>query len=242
MFLKWNIVIIILSNSSEVLSIQNIECESLGSFKDFLLSDGFRITKVLSTKQKIPGNIKDFDAIFILGGPMSANDKYEYLKKEQQLVVDSLQLEIPVLGFCLGSQIIANSCGGKVYKGSKKEIGWGSVDITDVGKNSLFKDVIDKKIEVFQWHGDTFDLPNDAKTLSCSDTYIQAFEYKTAFGIQFHLEVTKQMILEWMQEYQQEILDEKINKQDLLFNIDDKVKELNKYSKIVYDNFKLLLR
>lgn len=85
-------------------------------------------------------------------------------------------------------------------------------------------------------------MPSEAKILSYSDVYIQAFKYKTAFGIQFHLEVTKPMILEWIQEYQQEILDEKINKQDLLFNIDDRVKELNKYSKIVYDNFKLLLK
>jgi GMP synthase (glutamine-hydrolysing) len=242
MFLNWNIIVIILSNSNEFLSIQNIEYESLGKFKDFLLSDGFRITEVLSPKEKIPANIKNFDAIFILGGPMSANDEYEYLEKEQQLVVDAINSKIPVLGICLGSQIIANSCGGKVYKGLKKEIGWGPVDITEAGKGSLFKGVDNRKIEVFHWHGDTFYLPNDAKILSYSDVYTQAFEYKTAFGIQFHLEVTKSMILEWIQEYQQEILDEKINKQDLLFNIDCKVKELNKYSKIVYDNFKLLLK
>jgi GMP synthase-like glutamine amidotransferase len=242
MFLNWIIIIIILSSSNEVLSIQNIECESLGGFKDFLLSDGFKITEVLSPKQKIPSNIKNFDAIFILGGPMSANDGYEYLKKERQLVVDAIDLKIPVLGVCLGSQIIANSCGGKVYKGLRKEIGWGPVDITDVGKDSLFKGVVDRNIEVFQWHGDTFDLPNNTKILSCSDIYIQAFEYKTAFGIQFHLEVTKQMILDWIKEYHQEILKEKIKKQDLLFNIDNRVKELHKCSKIVYDNFKLLLK
>jgi GMP synthase-like glutamine amidotransferase len=242
MFLNWNIISIILSNSNEVLSLINIECESLGKFKDFLLLDGFKITEVLSPKQKIPSNIKNFDAIFILGGPMSVNDTYEYLKKEQQLVADAINSKIPVLGICLGSQIIATSCGGKVYKGLKKEIGWKPVGITDAGKNTLFRGIDNIKIDVFHWHGDTFYLPNDAKTLSYSDFYIQAFEYKTAFGIQFHLEVTKQMILEWIKEYQQEILDEEIDKQDLLFNIDNRIKELNKYSKIVYDNFKLLLK
>ena len=242
MFLNWIIIIITLGNSNEILSIQNIECESLGRFKDFLLSDGFKITEILSHKQKIPLNVKNFDAIFILGGPMSANDDYEYLKKEQQLVVEAIESEIPVLGICLGSQIIANSCGGKVYKGLKKEIGWGKVDITKEGKYSIFKGFDNKKIDVFQWHGDTFDLPEGATILSYSDVYIQAFEYKTAFGIQFHLEVTKEMILKWIKEYQQEILNEQINKQDLLINIDNRIKELDKYSKIVYDNFKLLLR
>jgi GMP synthase-like glutamine amidotransferase len=231
-----------LTKSNEILSIQNIECESLGSFKDFLLSDGFKISEVLLPKQKIPSNIEKFDAIFILGGPMSANDGYEYLNKEQQVIADAIDSEIPVIGVCLGSQIIAKSCGGNVYKGSKKEIGWGSVEITEVGKNSLFKGFDRNKIDVFHWHGDTFELPADSEILSYSNAYLQAFKYKSAYGIQFHLEVTKQMILEWMQEYQKEILEEKIKKQDLLFNIDNKVNEIKKYSKIVYGNFKLLLR
>ena len=121
--------------------------------------------------------------------------------------------------------------------GPKKEIGWGFVDITDDGKNSLFKNIPDNKILVFQWHGDTFVLPENADILSTSSLYIQAFKIKTAFGIQFHLEVTEQMILEWIKEYQTEIIDENIDKQDLIFDMEKKVKELNKYSKIVYKNF-----
>jgi GMP synthase (glutamine-hydrolysing) len=237
MFLKSILIVIILGKSNEILAVQNIECETLGKLKEFLLSDGYRISEILASKQKIPETIDNYDAIFILGGPMSVNDNFKYLMKEKQLIVNSIGLGIPVLGICLGSQIIANSCGGKVQRGSKKEIGWGFVDITDDGKNSLFKNIIDKTIQVFQWHGDTFALPENTLILSLSSLYVQAFKYKTAFGIQFHLEVTEQMILNWMQEYQKEIQDENVDKQELVFEMEKKVKELNRYSKIVYKNF-----
>ncbi len=229
---KWT-----LGNSNEILSIKNISCETLGTLKDFLLSDGYRIREVLAPKQGIPENIKNFDAIFVLGGPMSVNDDYDYLRKEKQLILNSIKLGIPILGICLGSQIIANSCGGKVYPGSKKEIGWSYVDITAEGKNSLFKNIFDNPIQVFQWHGDTFVLPENAKVLSSSSLYTQAFKYKTAYGIQFHLEVTESMIVDWIEKYQKEITFENLDKQELIFNVNNKVKELNKYSKIVYKNF-----
>jgi GMP synthase (glutamine-hydrolysing) len=236
MFLKLIVIMMMLGKSNEILAMQNIACETLGSLKEFLLLNGYRITEILVSEQKIPENIADFDAIFILGGPMSVNDNFEYLKKEKQLIINSIKLGIPIFGICLGSQIIANTCGGKVYKGSKKEIGWGFVDITHEGKNSIFKNIAVNTIPVFQWHGDTFELPRGANVLSLSNLYIQAFKYKTAIGIQFHLEVTKQMILDWIKEYHEEILNECINKRELVFEIENKVEELHKYSKLVFKN------
>lgn len=237
MFLNRILTTVILGNSNEILSIKNISCETLGSFEKLLLSDGYRIKEVLATKQTIPENIDNFDAIFILGGPMSANDSFEYLLKEKRLIVNSLRLGIPVLGICLGSQLIAESCGGKVYPGAKKEIGWNFVDITEAGKNSLFKDIPDKKIQVFQWHGDTFALPGNSDVLSSSSLYLQAFKHKTAYGIQFHLEVTPDMIFNWIREYREEILNENIDKQELVSDIEKKATDLHKRSKTVYKNF-----
>lgn len=237
MFLNRILATVLLGNSNEILSIKNISCETLGSFEKLLLSDGYRIKEVLATKQTIPESIDNFDAVFILGGPMSANDRFEYLLKEKQLIVNSLRLGIPVLGICLGSQLVAESCGGKVYPGAKKEIGWNFVDITDAGKKSLFKDIPDKKIQVFQWHGDTFDLPGNSDVLSISSLYLQAFRHKTAYGIQFHLEVTTDMIFSWIREYRDEILNENIDKQELVFDIEKKSADLSKRSKTVYRNF-----
>ena len=124
MFLKLILTTIVLGRgggkSNEILAIENIACETLGSLKELLVSDGYRISEILATKHEIPKNIENFDAIFILGGPMSVNDNFDYLWKEQQLIVNSIELGIPVLGICLGSQIISNSCGGKVQDGAKK--------------------------------------------------------------------------------------------------------------------------
>ncbi|MBA3749788.1 MAG: gamma-glutamyl-gamma-aminobutyrate hydrolase family protein [Nitrosopumilus sp.] len=226
-----------MGKSNEILAIQNISCESLGNFKKFLLDDGYRIKEILAPNQAIPDNIENFDAVFILGGPMSVNDNINYLLKEKQLIINSINHGIPVLGICLGSQLIADSCGGKVYRGTKKEIGWSYVQVTKDGEDSMFKNISDKKLEVFQWHGDTYMLPYDASIFSYSNLYVQSFKYKTAYGIQFHLEVTKQMIFDWIKEYRSEIQSENIEKQDLINGIDKKVTELTKYAKIVYKNF-----
>ncbi len=231
-----------MGNSNEILAIQNIYCEPLGILKDYLVSDGFGITEILAGKEKIPENIEKFDAIFILGGPMSANDNIDCLIKQRQLVVNSLKLDIPILGICLGSQIIASSCGGNVFHGSKKEIGWDTVDITDEGKNTLFKNISSSSIPVFQWHADTFTLPSDVKVLSISDRYIQAFKFKNAVGIQFHLEVTKRMILSWIKEYVYEFDNEHENKFEITYDMENKIKDLHIYSRIVYDNFVSLIK
>ena len=231
-----------MGNSNEILAIQNIYCEPLGVLKDYLLSDGFGITEILSEKEKISEDIEKFDAIFILGGPMSVNDYTDSLIKQKQLVINSLKMDILIFGIYLGSQIIADSCGGNVFQGSKKEIGWKTVDITDEGKNTLFKNISFNSIPVFQWHTDTFSLPLDAKVLSVSDLYIQAFKFKNAIGIQFHLEVTKRMIFSWIKEYVYEFNDRNENKFKITNDIENKTKDLHMYSKIVYDNFISLVK
>jgi GMP synthase (glutamine-hydrolysing) len=207
--------------------------------KNYLLSDGFKVKEILATTKTIKSqNLPDYDAVFILGGPMSVNDNLDYLLEEKKLINSSFNLGVPIFGICLGSQLIASSCGGKVYRGLKKEIGWGEVRITGKGRSSIFDKIIGSKIRVFHWHGDTFSLPSEADVLSESDLYIQAFRFKNAFGIQFHLEVTKNMIENWIRKYDKELKNEKISRDGFLNDIDRKVSELERNSKIVYENFK----
>jgi GMP synthase (glutamine-hydrolysing) len=207
--------------------------------KNYLLSDGFKVKEILATTKTIKSqNLPDYDAVFILGGPMSVNDNLDYLLEEKKLINSSFNLGVPIFGICLGSQLIASSCGGKVYRGPKKEIGWGEVRITSKGQSSIFDKIIGSKIRVFHWHGDTFSLPSEADVLSESDLYIQAFRFKNAFGIQFHLEVTKNMIENWIRKYDKELKNEKISRDGFLIDIDRKVSELERNSRIVYENFK----
>lgn len=226
-----------MGKNNKVLSINNINIENLGIFKDFFRNDGYVIEEINASYQQIPENVNKYDAIFILGGPMSANDDFDYLKREKTLIKKTLDDHIPLMGICLGSQLIASVCGGSVYKGNKKEIGWYNVKIKKDGQNNLFSSFMENEIEVFQWHGETFVLPPDAEILSASDLYTQAFKINTAFGIQFHFEVTKDMILNWIKEYANELVMEKIPNEVLINQIDIKIKKLNSTAETIYKNF-----
>ena len=107
---------------SEFLVIQNTKMEGIGTLGDLLKADGFSIKTVLAKSEKIPET--KHDGVIILGAPESANDDLTYLKQEMEIIRNSVKKEIPVLGICLGSQLIAKAFGARVYKGPRKEIGF----------------------------------------------------------------------------------------------------------------------
>jgi GMP synthase (glutamine-hydrolysing) len=226
----------------KILSIQNISCETLGTLEDFLESDGYVLDKVLAPEDPIPQSAVEFSAIILLGGPMSVYDRIPYLKKEQFLIKDAFRRNIPVLGVCLGSQLIAGALGGTVYRGIKKEIGWYDVKITDKGLDNLFKGFKQKEPRVFQWHGDTYALPRNAVVLAHSDLYPQAFKIGSAYGLQFHLEVTSDMIKLWTEEYREEIKRERIELEKIIARNSDEIKELKKKCSLVWSNFSDIIK
>ena len=173
---------------------------------------------------------------------MAVYDNVQYLKREQELIRHALKLEIPVLGICLGSQLIAQAIGGNVYKGGKKEIGWSNVMLKQAGYNDLFKGINTKSIKVFQWHGDTYVLPPKATIMAASKLYTQAFRFGSAIGIQFHIEVNGEMIQSWAQEYSQELKRERIELTDLLSHKDHEIKKLFERCKVVYSNFSKMIK
>ena len=224
--------------TKDILIIQNIPCEHLGTLQSFLSSDGYKLHCVNGPDMNF-NVVTDYDALIILGGPMSVYDNYDFLKKEQQLIRNAVEQNLPILGICLGSQLIANALGGNVYKGSKKEIGWYYVNITREGKNDIFHGLSDR-IKIFHWHGDTFNLPSNAVILAKSNSYIQAFRIKSAIGIQFHIEVTKDMIFEWINQYSSELKKFNINYNSIIpgkFDLDN----LYNSSEIIYKNFNLYI-
>jgi GMP synthase (glutamine-hydrolysing) len=224
-----------------ILTIQNIQCETLGTLKELFQSDGYKIKNIDAQTDTIPVNSESYNAIVVLGGPMSVYEQINYLKEEEILIRDAIKKNVPVLGICLGSQLIAQAVGGTVYKGLRKEIGWYDVNITDIGEKDLFNGIGSKTIGVFQWHGDTYDLPRGAAVMATSKLYPQAFRIGSAVGIQFHLEVNLEMIEKWIKEYKNEMKNENIQLIDIM---SDKTHEQKLFDrcKIVYKNFSKLIK
>jgi len=146
-------------------------------------------------------SINDAEALILLGGSMSANDNLWFLNREIECVRAAIQAAKPVLGICLGAQLIAKSLSAKVYPNGKKEIGWAPVTFIGAAqKDPLFHGHGSEV--VFHWHGETFDLPEGSELLASSaDCRHQAFRFgDRVYGLQFHLEVTPEMISQWCQE------------------------------------------
>lgn len=225
----------------KILSVQNIQCETLGLLEQMFVDDGYQVEKVNTQNDPVPTSPLGYDAIVILGGPMSVYDDLPYLQKEQELIRNTMKNETPVLGICLGSQLIAQAAGGRVYKGKKKEIGWCNVYLTPASSNDIFRGFTDKTIRIFQWHGDTYDLPANAKILAYSDLYPQAFRIGSAVGIQFHFEVDEPLIQTWMKEYSTELIAEKIKPESIL-PAPCELEELAARCRHIYNNFSRVLQ
>jgi GMP synthase-like glutamine amidotransferase len=161
----------------------------------------------LSLGMHLP-KLDHFTHIVILGGPMNVyeEDLYSFLRDEDLFIKEAVQRGKFILGICLGAQLIAKALGAKVFKAPVKEIGWYDVSLTEIGANDPLFSNLSKIFPVFQWHGDTFEIPKGGKLLVTSTSVThQAFRYgENTYGLQFHLEVTEEMIHEWMETYEEE--------------------------------------
>jgi GMP synthase-like glutamine amidotransferase len=137
--------------------------------------------------------------LIFMGGPMSANDDLPYLRQEMQLIAQAVSRRQPVLGVCLGAQLIAKALGAKVYRNAVKEIGWFEIHFTEAAARDALFAGLGPSETVFHWHGETFDLPPGAERLAYSEACRnQAFRFGAGvYGLQFHLEVTPAMIGDW---------------------------------------------
>jgi GMP synthase-like glutamine amidotransferase len=144
-------------------------------------------------------DIGDYAGLLFLGGPMSANDPLPYLEREQALIARAAGRGQPVLGICLGSQLIARSLGAEVRRNREKEIGWFDIHFTEAASDDALFGGIRGPETVFHWHGETWELPPGAELLAWSETCAnQAFRAgHNIYGLQFHVEVTPEMIADW---------------------------------------------
>jgi GMP synthase (glutamine-hydrolysing) len=186
-----------------VLVLQHVCHESLGSLGAYFRDAGLPCRHI-EVFQEIPDRLDVAGAagLVVLGGPMNVDevDRYPFLRDEVAWIHEALSAEMPVLGICLGAQLLAKSLGSRVYAGATKEVGWYEVELTPAAAGDpLFAGSHTREV-VFQWHGDTFDLPPGAVHLAQSGQCLhQAFRYgRAAYGLQFHVEMTAELLDDWL--------------------------------------------
>jgi len=186
-----------------VLAFRHVPFEHLGLIADSLNAHGldYEYIDLHQSPATVPSADRAAGLIF-MGGPMSVNDGLDYLGREQRLIADAAARGTPVLGVCLGAQLIAAALGSRVYENAVKEIGWAPVHFTEAAAHDpLFGGLFAPEL-LFHWHGETFDLPPGAVHLAYTrDCRHQAFRVgSNVYGLQFHLEVTPEMIAGWCEE------------------------------------------
>ena len=176
--------------------LQHVSFEGLGAIGPWLLSADYEITRTQLFRSAELPDPEEIDLLVVMGGPMSVNDEvaYPWLVPEKRFILRTVEAGKPVLGVCLGAQLIASALGLQVYPNAHKEIGWFPIRGVPSNDNATFR--FPPGVEVFHWHGETFDLPIGAVRLAESDgCRNQAFQLgRSVIGLQFHLEATPESV------------------------------------------------
>lgn len=222
--------------------LQHISCETIGMIEPLLNEKGISFEVIHSYKgDPVPESLDEAGGLIVMGGPMGVyeTEAHPYLLKELKLIEQTLKEEKPVLGICLGSQLLASALGAPVKKGPRKEIGWIPVKLKEAAlKESLFAGV-DPVFTPLHWHGDIFDLPERAVSLASSElTEHQAFRYGAdAYGILFHLEILEKNLGEWVRVFKDEINQEGLQAESILSQGRENISSLHQTGKKVFSRW-----
>ena len=228
-----------------ILVLQHHPVENLGIIEQALGARGLKSEYVHSyAGQPVPGSMEGYDGLVLMGGPMGVyeNDRYPWLNDEMRLAGRALEAEVPVLGVCLGSQLLAAVLGSRVRKGEAPEIGWHEVRLSGLAAGDpLWKEAASAagRFRAFHWHGDIFDLPRGAGALASSEqTACQAFVYgPNAYGLLFHMEVTEKSAGDMIAAFDDEVLEAGLEGGDLLQETSARLPDLHRVGEPVYRNW-----
>ncbi len=203
----------------------------------------WRVVKV-DEGETIPENPREFSGLAFMGGPMSVNDSLPWIAPVLRLIRSAVDGGVPVLGHCLGGQLIAKALGGAVTRNPVKEIGWGRVEVAaNAAAESWFGGL--RSFTSFHWHGETFSVPPGAtRLLSSPDCENQAFALGPHIGMQCHVEMTPELIRAWCRDWEKEV--ESLARRvpsvqtpaEMTDAIEEKTRTLNAVADRVYDRWR----
>ncbi len=190
-------------SSVKILVFQHVAHEILGTLNPLLKDAGFRIRYVnFGRHPHAEPEIDRYHGLVVLGGPMNVDqvEEHPHLATELRLIERAMERQMPILGICLGSQLIAKTLGARVRPSPEKEIGWYPVSPTPEATDDPLLAHLQPNEQIFQWHGDSFEIPHGAVHLASSPGCPnQAFRYEdNVYGFQFHMEVDEHLIERWL--------------------------------------------
>ena len=183
-----------------LLVLQHIACEPPAAYEDELDARGLTLHRVEIDEGEPLPDWREFAAIIAMGGPMGAyeDERLPWLTAEKVLIAEAVRAGMPYWGVCLGAQLLAASLGARVYSGPRAEVGVLPVTLTPAARHDPVFAEAPESFAALQWHTDTWELPEGAVRLAGSDAYEQqAFAFRRAYGVQFHLEVGSRLVSEW---------------------------------------------
>lgn len=183
----------------EILIFRHAPHEGPGYLADYLdrRRRSWRLIRI-DRNDPVPTSIDGVPGIVLMGGPMSVNDPLPWIPKVTDLIRQAVAADVPVLGHCLGGQLISKALGGAITRNPVKEIGWLAVTRVDGAIAQDWLDGLPREFEVFHWHGETFSIPPGAtRILASCDCANQAFVIGKTLAFQCHIEMTGEMVREW---------------------------------------------
>ncbi|MDE3179569.1 MAG: gamma-glutamyl-gamma-aminobutyrate hydrolase family protein [Acidobacteriota bacterium] len=206
---------------NQVIALQHAEPEELGLIARALEASGYSLTPVRTfLGERVPEEMENNSGLVIMGGPMGVYeyDRFPFLRSELRLIESALREAKPVLGVCLGSQLLASALGANIKKGKRKEIGWREVTLSEAAQKDALLQGIERVFIPCHWHGDVFELPRAATQLASSElTACQAFRYSgSAYGFLFHMEMTPGILRNMTETFADELAEEGLRSDDIL--------------------------
>lgn len=216
--------------------------EGPGYFATFLDAHRvpWRLVKV-DAGERVPANPGEFSGLVFMGGPMSVNDNLPWIRDVLGLINSAADADIPVLGHCLGGQLMSRALGGKVTRNGVKEIGWGRVAVADSAQAREWFGAV-REFSAFHWHGETFTIPPKAAHVAeSSHCANQAFVLGKHLGMQCHVEMTPELIRSWCDDWEKELVKKASpsvqTPAQMFVDLDERVRSLNKIADRLYERW-----
>lgn len=218
-----------------ILIFRHVDCEGPGYLLDVFEENNIDHKMIyIDQSVPVPTDLSGISGMVFMGGGMSVNDTLPWIDDELRLIKDAFSRDIPILGHCLGGQLMAKALGAEIYPNTVTEIGWFGVELIESGLSENYPNDFD----AFHWHGETFSLPVDSTLLyankHCSH---QGFAYDKSIALQFHIEMNKVMVEEWSSRFYEQLSrpsDSIQSSEEINHRIESKIDALHKAADKIY--------